>query len=58
VDEPELQCKVLRLAVAVAQGDQHLAEGETLVLEAARRHWGISEEADEGSGLADFARAA
>jgi uncharacterized tellurite resistance protein B-like protein len=58
VDEPVLQRKVLRLAVAVAQGDQHLAEGETVVLEAARLHWGISGETDEGSRLAAFARAA
>jgi hypothetical protein len=58
VDEPALQRKVLRLAVAVAQGDQHLAEGETLVLEAARCHWGISGGVDEGSRSAAFARAA
>ena len=58
VDEPVLQRKVLQLAVAVAQGDRHLAEGEMVVLEAARRHWGISGEPDEGSRLAAFARAA
>ncbi|MCY7306658.1 MAG: TerB family tellurite resistance protein [Rhodoferax sp.] len=52
VDEPELQRKVLRLAVAAALGDRHLADGEKLVLEAARRHWGISGEADEGSRFA------
>jgi len=45
VDEPEFQRKVLRLAVAAAQGDRHLADGETLVFEAARRHWGIGGEA-------------
>ena len=42
VDEPALQRKVLRLAVAAARADRHLADGETLVLAAARRHWGIS----------------
>jgi hypothetical protein len=57
LDEPALQRKVLRLAVAAAQGDRHLADGETLVLEAARRHWGISGEAEEGSRLAADAQA-
>jgi hypothetical protein len=58
VDEPVLQRKVLRLAVAAAQGDRHLADGETLVLEAARRHWGISAEADEDRRFAADAQAA
>lgn len=58
VDEPVLQRKVLRLAVAAALGDRHLADGETLVLEAARRHWGISEEAEQGSAFAANAQAA
>jgi hypothetical protein len=58
VDEPVLQRKVLRLAVAAAQGDRHLADGETLVLEAARRHWGISGGADEGCRFAADAQAA
>ena len=58
VDEPVLQRKVLRLAVAATEGDRHLADGETLVLEAARRHWGISAEAEEGSRLAADAQAA
>jgi hypothetical protein len=58
VDEPVLQRKVLRLAVAAAQGDRHLADGEALVLEAARRHWGIGREADDSSRLAADAQAA
>lgn len=58
VDEPVLQRKVLRLAVAAAQGDRHLADGEALVLEAARHHWGISGGTDEGSALAAHAQAA
>ena len=49
VDEPALQRKVLRLAVAAARADRHLADGEALVLAAARRHWGIGEEAEAGS---------
>lgn len=45
VDEPALQRAVLRLAVAAARADHHLADGEALVLAAARRHWGLVEEA-------------
>jgi hypothetical protein len=45
VDEPALQHTVLRLAVAAARADRHLADGEALVLAAARRHWGPAEEA-------------
>lgn len=48
VDEPALQRKVLRLAVAAVLADRHLAEGETLVMEAARRHWGVSDAPDSG----------
>ncbi len=39
VDDPALQRQVLDLAVAVAAADRHLADGESVVLEAARRHW-------------------
>jgi uncharacterized tellurite resistance protein B-like protein len=39
VDDPRLQREVLRLAQAAAAADRHLADGEALVLEAARRHW-------------------
>jgi hypothetical protein len=39
VNDPRLQREVLRLAHAAAAADRHLAEGEALVLEAARRHW-------------------
>jgi hypothetical protein len=49
VDDPALQRKVLRLAVAAVRADRHLADGETLVLAAARRYWGISGEAEAGS---------
>ena len=52
VDEPALQRKVLRLAVAAARADRHLADGEALVLAAARRHWGLGEEAEAGSPFA------
>lgn len=39
VTDPVLRGRVLRLAGAVAGADRHLADGEVLVLEAARRHW-------------------
>jgi len=52
VDEPALQRKVLRLAVAAARADRHLADGEALVLAAARRHWGLGEEPEAGSPFA------
>lgn len=39
VSDAALRAKVLRLALAAARADGHLAEGESLVLEAARRHW-------------------
>jgi len=49
VDAPALQRKVLRLAVAAARADRHLADGEALVLAAARRHWGLGEGTEAGS---------
>ena len=39
ISDPALQRKVLRLSLAAAWADGHLADGETLVLEAAQRHW-------------------
>lgn len=39
ISDPVLQRKVLRLSLAAARADGHLADGETLVVEAARRHW-------------------
>ena len=45
VDEPVLQRKVLRLAVAATRADKHLADGEARVVDAARRHWGLVEQA-------------
>jgi hypothetical protein len=44
VDDPALRRKVLRLAVAAARADRHLADGEALVLAAARRHWSLNDE--------------
>ena len=39
ISDPVLQRKVLRLSLAAARADGHLADGETLVVEAARHHW-------------------
>ena len=39
ISDPALQRKVLRLSLAAAKADGHLADGETLVVEAARHHW-------------------
>lgn len=39
VSEPQLQRKVLRVAVSVVHADQHLSEGEAAMLDAIRRHW-------------------
>ncbi len=39
IDDPALQRSVLDLARAAAQADGHLAHGEELILDAARRHW-------------------
>ncbi len=52
VDEPALQRKVLALAVAAARADRHLADGEAVVLAAARRHWGLDEGAEGDCALA------
>lgn len=45
VDEPALQGKVLRLASAAAEADQHLAEAEALIVAAARQQWRIADPA-------------
>ncbi len=39
ISDPALRRKVLRLSLAAARADGHLADGEALVVEAARRHW-------------------
>ncbi len=39
ISDPALQRRVLRLSLAAARADGHLADGETLVVEAARHHW-------------------
>lgn len=44
VDDRRLQRQVLRLAIAAAEVDQHLAEAEALVLAAARHQWAVDTE--------------
>ena len=39
ISDPVLQRTVLRLSLAAARADGHLADGEALVVEAARHHW-------------------
>jgi len=39
ISDPALQRTVLRLSLAAARADGHLADGETVVVEAARHHW-------------------
>lgn len=39
ISDPALQRKVLRLSLAAARADGHLADGEIMVVEAARHHW-------------------
>jgi hypothetical protein len=43
ISDPALQRTVLRLSLAAARADGHLAEGEALVVEAARQHWQLAE---------------
>lgn len=48
ISDPVLQRKVLRLSLAAARADGLLADGETLVVEAARHHWRL-QDGDEPS---------
>ena len=41
IDDPDLRLKLLHLCATVVEADGHLAEGETLVMEAAVEHWGL-----------------
>ncbi len=46
VSDPALQRTVLRLCLAAARADGHLADGEVVVLEAARHHWRLADGGD------------
>ena len=39
ISDPALRRTVLRLSLAAARADGHLADGEAMVVEAARHHW-------------------
>jgi uncharacterized tellurite resistance protein B-like protein len=41
IDDPDLRLKLLHLCAAVVEADGHLADGETMVMEAAVEHWGL-----------------
>jgi hypothetical protein len=43
VSDPALQRTVVRLSLAAALADGHIADSETLVLEAARHHWRLAD---------------
>lgn len=54
ISDPVLQRKVLRLSMAAARADGYLADGELLVVEAARHHWKLVD--GEEPGTAKVAR--
>ncbi len=41
IDSPALQRLVLELCISVAEADDYVAEGESIVLRAAVEHWGM-----------------
>lgn len=49
MDDPALRMKVLQLCLKVVQADDHVAEGETIVLGAAVEHWGLHREMFESA---------
>lgn len=44
IDEPGLRLQLLRLCVELAESDATVAEGESIVLNAAVEHWGLQHE--------------
>lgn len=44
ISDPALRLKVLRLCVSVVEADDHVAEGESIVLVSAVEHWGLHRE--------------
>ena len=49
ISDPALQREAPRLSLAAARADGHLADGETLVLEAARHHWKLVDGEEPGA---------
>jgi len=54
ISDPALQRTVLRLSLAAARADGHLADGEAMVVAAVRRHWPLVD--GDASGAAASAR--
>jgi len=44
IDDPALRRQLLALCVAIVDVDQHVADGESLLLAAAVEHWGLARE--------------
>jgi uncharacterized tellurite resistance protein B-like protein len=44
IEDPELRATVHRLCVAVAAADNHVADGELVVLASAAAQWGVGQE--------------
>lgn len=44
IDDPALRRKVLDLCARLAMVDDHVAEGESMVLSAALAHWGLNDQ--------------
>lgn len=57
ISDPALQRTVLRLSLAAARADGHLADGETAVLEAARHHWQLGDGQESSATKATRRRA-
>jgi len=49
VEDPALRMKVLQICLNVVQADNHVDEGETIVLGAAVEHWGLHREMFESA---------
>ena len=58
ISDPALQRTVLRLSLAAARADGHLATGETLVLEAARHHWKLVDGEEQSAAKVAHRKAA
>ena len=55
IDDPALRVKVLRLCLTVIAADEHLAEGETVILAAVVAHWGLHRETKPAQRLQPYA---
>jgi hypothetical protein len=58
ISDPALQRTVLRLSLAAARADGHLADGETMVVDAARHHWQLVDSQEPSAPASARRRAA